>query len=240
MKIKGTTVGTNMSVDRVAKRLPIDATLKVSGAPADAKAVGDKIEAVSEAAVVAVNESLAKKVNKVTKVGEGTWFYGVSNQGEQTMYAGASGVYPQTVALRGAGGVLSVGTPTLDTHAVTKKYVDDNAIEVYRASYDVYTNELNGNFADLKNAFDSGKIVMLTCDTPVGNVWSFCCDGYETANYGTIGEECLVFHSCSTESIRTIYVCADGTIQEKFVNIGDIDAALDRIIEIQNSLIGGE
>lgn len=114
------------------------------------------------------------------------------------------------------------------------------ATEVYRASYDVYSYTLIGEFADLKEAFDSGKIVMLTCDTPVGNVWSFCCDGYENADYGTIGAECLVFHSCSTESIRTLYVCADGTIQEKFVNIGDIDTALDRIIEIQNSLIGGE
>jgi hypothetical protein len=121
------------------------------------------------------------------------------------------------------------------------------ATEVYRASYDVYSNTLIGEFADLKEAFDSGKIVMLACSTPVGNEWSFCCDGYETADYGAIGAECLVFHSCSTESIRTLYVCADGTIQEKFVNIGDIGAALDsindsldHIIEIQNSLIGGE
>jgi hypothetical protein len=236
-----------MSIERVAERIGVelDTTLTVSGKAADAKAVGDKIEAVSEAAVEAANESLAKKLDKVTKTGS-TLFYGVNTQGEQYMHGGAINAVASTVALRGSNGTLNVGTPTLDTHAVTKKYVDDNATAVYRATYDYYLNTLNDDFTNLANAFNSGKLVMLTTATPVGVVYSFCCDGYDP--YGIEnGKECLVFHSCSTENIKTICVCADGTIEEKNVEIGDIGSALDsindsldHIIEIQNSLIGGE
>lgn len=111
------------------------------------------------------------------------------------------------------------------------------ATEVYRATYD-YEEGLNDDFYNLLNAFNSGKIVTLNVNTPVGIVYSFCCDGYDP--YGMEnGKECLVFHSYSTEQIKTICVCADGKIEEKNVDIGDIDSALDSIIAIQNSLIGG-
>ena len=48
MKIRGNVVGTNMSPEKVAKRIPIDATLKVEGAPADAKAVGDRLDSIAQ------------------------------------------------------------------------------------------------------------------------------------------------------------------------------------------------
>ena len=96
----------------------LDTTLSVAGKAADAKAVGDKI--------TTVNKALDNKLNKYSGTGS-TVFYGVNAQGEQYMHSGAISAAAYTAALRGAGGTLNVGTPTLDTHAATKKYVDDLA-----------------------------------------------------------------------------------------------------------------
>lgn len=119
----------NGNIDDIQKHtdtfgITTDKTLSQSGKAADAKAVGDKIAEVSAEAVVAVNESLAKKLNKYSGTGS-TMFYGVNAQGEQYMHSGAISAAAYTAALRGAGGTLNVGTPTADANATNKKYVDD-------------------------------------------------------------------------------------------------------------------
>jgi len=54
-------------------------------------------------------------------------FDGISGKILKTGVPYAASATASTVALRGTGGVLSVGAPTDDAHAATKKYVDDNS-----------------------------------------------------------------------------------------------------------------
>ena len=67
---------------------------------------------------------LSLKLDKVTTSGTGR-VYGVDSAGVQEMLTYEMNATQYTVAVRGASGVLSVGTPTADAHAATKKYVDD-------------------------------------------------------------------------------------------------------------------
>ena len=62
--------------------------------------------------------------NKVDKVTENSKVYGTSATGEQTSYSLSSSATANTVAYRGDNGVLNVGTPTANSHATTKSYVD--------------------------------------------------------------------------------------------------------------------
>lgn len=73
-----------------------------------------------------IEPALAKKLDKFVGTGK-TQLYGVNTNGEQQMYTCATGVYVSTIALRGTGGTIEVGTPTKNAHAATKKYVDDLA-----------------------------------------------------------------------------------------------------------------
>ena len=72
----------------------------------------------------APTNALDSKLNKDTT---GAYkLYGTSVAGTQTMLTYAYGATADTVAYRDTGGVLSVGTPTANAHAATKKYVDDS------------------------------------------------------------------------------------------------------------------
>lgn len=51
--------------------------------------------------------------------------YGVKNDGTQSMWSMVSGATSWTIPYRLENGVVNVGTPTADSHATTKKYVDD-------------------------------------------------------------------------------------------------------------------
>lgn len=54
---------------------------------------------------------------------------GVKSNGDPVMYKPNNySAESQTVAVRGSYGVLAVGTPTADTHATTKKYVDEKCV----------------------------------------------------------------------------------------------------------------
>ena len=50
--------------------------------------------------------------------------YGTNVQGVQSYYTVSAGTGASTLAYRGTGGTLQVGTPTEDAHAATKRYVD--------------------------------------------------------------------------------------------------------------------
>lgn len=169
-KIRGNVVGTNMSPEKVAKRLPIDDTLKVEGAPADAKAVGDGI--------AHIQEELAK-------------------------------------IAQGGGG----------------------ATEVYAAGFDMFENMLSkGSFYEMVDAFQEGKVVTLGYTNPVSNKFCFYCTHYDT---GYESEEHLEFVGNEYGGYSTICVYPDGRVTKNTIAIGDIETALDGIIAIQNSLIGG-
>lgn len=63
---------------------------------------------------------------KVVQSGQVNKIYGTGQSGAETTYPlGGSSPTANSIAYRQAGGVLHVGTPTADTHAATKKYVDD-------------------------------------------------------------------------------------------------------------------
>lgn len=136
----------------------LDTTLSVAGKAADAKAVGDKIAEVSEAAVVAVNESLAKKLNKYSGTGS-TMFYGVNAQGEQYMHSGAISAAAYTAALRGAGGTLNVGTPTANANAVPKSYVDSIV-----AGFTTQLADLVSRIEALESGSGSGETMTIYID----------------------------------------------------------------------------
>ena len=63
--------------------------------------------------------------NKVDKTSTGNKLYGTNSSGVQYLYTVASAASGNSVAYRGSGGVLQVGTPTADSHATTKAYVDN-------------------------------------------------------------------------------------------------------------------
>lgn len=63
---------------------------------------------------------------KVASSTQANKIYGTGQNGADTTYPlGGSTAQSNSIAYRQTGGVLHVGTPTADTHAATKKYVDD-------------------------------------------------------------------------------------------------------------------
>lgn len=126
--------------------------------------------------------------------------------------------------------------------------------DVVNAWYDIYENRYNGNFAELRIAFQSGKTVMLSANDPVGGKVSYYCVVYTPADFGGYGQDELHFCAVGYAYIETMILLEDGTIHNNYNNLygmktdidnmkndmGDIESALDSIIAIQNSLIGGE
>ncbi|ANA86945.1 hypothetical protein PBI_SOUPS_7 [Gordonia phage Soups] len=66
--------------------------------------------------------ALSQKVSRSSTINSA---YGTDNLGADRMWLIASGATGGAIALRGTGGVLTVGAPTADNHASTRKYVDD-------------------------------------------------------------------------------------------------------------------
>ncbi|UYL88147.1 minor tail protein [Gordonia phage Evaa] len=66
-------------------------------------------------------DALAGKVDKSTETNKA---YGTNSSGGPIMWSISSSGTSTTLALRGSGGTLNVGTATLDTHAVTKAQLD--------------------------------------------------------------------------------------------------------------------
>lgn len=99
-----------------------------------------------------VDDIANTKLDKVTATDNYNRVYTVSNTGEQTLLKVASGsVDIGTIAQRGVGGTLLIGTPTADGHAATKKYVDDignaklDKVSGSDNAYKIYGTDNNGN-----------------------------------------------------------------------------------------------
>jgi hypothetical protein len=62
---------------------------------------------------------------KVDKVSNASKIYGTDASSNQTTYDISTNATANTIAYRAGSGTLTVGTPTSNYHATTKKYVDD-------------------------------------------------------------------------------------------------------------------
>ncbi|QGH80047.1 hypothetical protein SEA_NHAGOS_36 [Gordonia phage NHagos] len=84
----------------------------------------DEVDNTSDAdkpVSAAQQAALDGKLDETTTVNAA---YGNDNTGAPRMWTIASGATASSLALRGTGGVLTVGTPTAAAHAATKGYVD--------------------------------------------------------------------------------------------------------------------
>ena len=94
--------------------------------------------------------------NKVDKTSDTYRIYGTNGSGAQVNYKLATAATGSTIPYRDTGGTLQVGTPTADSHATTKKYVDDaDATKVDKVSTanKVYGTDANGN----QTTYDKGS-----------------------------------------------------------------------------------
>ena len=88
---------------------------------------GDTIESENFTYVTpsALSTALAGKLDKVTGSTTNQQVYTKSSSGSQEMVDVSQNADAYTMARRGSGGILKVGTPSADADATTKKYVDD-------------------------------------------------------------------------------------------------------------------
>ena len=128
------------------------------------------------------------------------------------------------------------------------------ATEVYAAEYDLVDMVLLSNFGEMESAFLSGKIVTLSSNNPIGGKSLFYCTAYVPEGFGGYEGSELHFVKVGAGDIESWVVVSDGTIISNYTNLynmkndvnnikddlKDLDTALDAIIEIQNSLIGGD
>ena len=131
---------------------------------------------------------------------------------------------------------------------------DIGTYDVYAAEYDPDSVELRSNFFEMVFAFKEGKIVTLSGTDSMGVINTLVCVHYDSEETSAYDGECLMFAFCGATYTRSVYVTADGIVGDSTTYItelkmdvdaikedmGDIDAALDAIIAIQNSLIGGD
>lgn len=80
----------------------------------------------ADAAAQGVSDLREEANGKVTSIGQENKIYGTGPSGEDTNYPlGGSIPAANSIAYRTTDGTLTVGKPTADDHATTKKYVDD-------------------------------------------------------------------------------------------------------------------
>jgi len=90
--------------------------------------------------------------NKVTQTATVSQVYGTTSGGAQTTFTAASAATANSVALRGTGGRLLIGTPTIDGEAATKLYVDAKTINTQTGtSYTLVLTD-GGKLVTLNNA----------------------------------------------------------------------------------------
>lgn len=81
--------------------------------------------AIDQSKINGLTTSLSGKVDKVTSATTNAQLYGKTAAGVQTMYDITQDATANSIVQRGTSGVTVVGTPTDNTHATTKLYVDN-------------------------------------------------------------------------------------------------------------------
>lgn len=138
-----------------------------------------------------VDDSLSNKVDKASSPGH-ILIYGVDATGKQTTYIGNTSAESGSVAIRGDGGRLAVGTPTADDDAATKKYVDDKVSTVYKykgsvANYSDLPTENNevGDVYNVENADPEHGIKAGDNVAWTGTTWDVLGGTIDLSNYAT-------------------------------------------------------
>ena len=116
---------------------------------------------------------------------------------------------------------------------------------------DMYISE--SDFAEMVSAFESGKIVTICATNPIGGVSCYYCVNYTPGGFYEYDGDILKFQRADDDWVECLIVESNGkititgtdlTVMKNDINgvkkdLKDLDTALDAIIEIQNSLIGG-
>lgn len=95
------------------------------------------------------NDAAAALAGKVAKSSTVNSAYGTDNTGADRMWLIASGATASSLALRGTGGVLTVGTATEATHAPTKQQLDDGLAGKAPTSHQHSAVDLNAGTLDI-------------------------------------------------------------------------------------------
>ena len=127
--------------------------------------------------------------------------------------------------------------------------------DVYAAWFDCLEHYITeGSFDEMVSAFDSGKIVTLSTVNPIGGVSCYYCVNYTPGGFYEYDGDILKFQLAGDDWVECLIVESNGkititgtdlTVMKNDINgvkkdLKDLDTALDAIIEIQNSLIGGD
>lgn len=120
--------------------------------------------------------------NKVAKVSSASKVYGTDSSSAQTTYNISSSATENTVAYRSTGGVLNVGTPTADTHAATKKYVDDGLSE----KQDTLVSGTNIKTINSNSILGSGDITIDSLPSQSGQNGKFLTTNGSTASWANV------------------------------------------------------
>lgn len=129
-----TVAGDTANIDTVVANMTAINNAPTYAAEAKQWAIGDPSEPDGKSAKYWADQASATLNNKVDKVSTTYRIYGTSSTGAQTTYGLATTASANSIAYRSTDGVLTVGTPTANAHAATKKYVDDaDALKVAKA-----------------------------------------------------------------------------------------------------------
>lgn len=213
------------SVLEVAQSLTNDAVLGCyNGAPAP-KYYGDKGE---NGTIVAYNNNAIKTykteddfdavykmyadehyVAKVTKSASNPRLYGITYEGNQIMVSYSQSNGAQTVAMRGQGGVLKVGTPVGVSDATTKAYVDDKvgSIPIFHRHVIQITNNDNTSQILLTIINDSAVII----DTVTKLAEFLVNTQYYPANGYNAATQKIIYGLRSGDSVTVYTLEAQGT-----------------------------
>lgn len=217
------------------KIVDLDNSLSIEGKAADAKAVGDALDDLKTS-----NSLLGIDVKTLMQAD-------LYLEGEITKLNEKTNP-DSTLSLEGkAADAKAVGDRLAELAETAGR-------EVYEAKYDPENEHLLSDFQEMEAAFIDGKIVTLSANTPDGVKYCFYCTQHNTEENSGYEGATLTFSRFTANYIETLVVESGGaviTFETNLYNLktdvdnikedmGDIDAALDAIIAIQNSLIGGE
>ena len=118
--------------------------------------------------------------NKVDKTTSKSKLYGTDSSGVQTTYDISTNATANTIAYRAGSGTLTVGTPTSNYHATTKKYVDDGLSD----KQETLVSGTNIKTINNTSLLGSGNIDTLPSQT--GNSGKFLTTDGTDASWGSL------------------------------------------------------
>lgn len=179
-----------------------------------------------------VKSSLDGKLDKVTSTSSNPRVYGINADGTQAIYNMRTASIAYTIAYRNSNGAISVGTPTADDDATTKKYVDDGlatkldgfTLDIYNGNSGVnYVKFITVNYSEcnsengvyiitsLQSGHGNGQSykfledVILSVDY-LGNISAMAYKYYDTLATGTVHYGDLIWTHDSTNKVVVFYV----------------------------------